>query len=74
MRPLQSRREARSGPGEDGPDRDHHRSVRFDDGGRSNLRGKREAGSLFQAVMPMTKAEKDEMLEAVRTLIAPPAS
>jgi hypothetical protein len=46
-------------------------SVRFDDGGRSNLRGKREAGSLFQAVMPMTKAEKDEMLEAVRTLIAP---
>jgi hypothetical protein len=47
-------------------------SVHFtEEGIRRNSREAREKGSMFQATIPMTKAEKDEMLEAVRRLIVP---
>ena len=47
-------------------------SVHFtEEGIRRNSRQARAKGSMFQATVPMTKAEKDEMLEAVRRLIVP---
>ena len=47
-------------------------TVHFTEGGiRRNSRHAREKGSMFQATIPMTKAEKDEMLEATRRLIVP---
>ena len=49
---------------------------------RSSSRGRqphsppaqRETGSMFQATIPMTKAENEEMLEAAQRLIAPAGS
>ena len=46
-------------------------SVSFDGQGRHKNRNTRPCGSLFEAVIPMTKAETEEMLAAARTLIVP---
>lgn len=47
-------------------------TVEFsEDGERRNRRAKRESGSEFQAVIPMTKVEIEEAIAATETLIAP---
>jgi hypothetical protein len=45
--------------------------VRFDDEGRHRLRRKRQAGSLFEAELRMTREEIEECAAAIRQLIPP---
>ena len=46
-------------------------SVRFDEQGRHASRQRRDAGSLFRATIPMTKADLEEIDQAVKRLIPP---
>ncbi len=46
-------------------------SVRFDEQGRHASRQRRDAGSLFRATIPMTKADLEEIDLAVKRLIPP---
>ena len=45
-------------------------SVRFDEQGRHASRQRRNAGSLFRATIPMTKADLEEIDQAVKRLIS----
>ncbi len=45
--------------------------FRFDDEGRHSLRRRRESGSIFDAVIRMTRAEVDEALRRVQSIIPP---
>ena len=46
-------------------------SVRFDEQGRHASRQRRDSGSLFRATLPMTKADLEEIDQAVKRLIPP---
>ena len=46
--------------------------VAFDAKGRRNLRSRRESGSLFEAVLPLTDVDIQEFEVFFNTLIAPP--
>ena len=71
--PLQSGREAGLGPGEVRLDRDDHRHVSSStkQGTPCLAASGGDAGSMFRATIPMTKADLEEIDQAVKRLIPP---